>query len=400
MPKVKISNRGNIPLSQPDITEKERKAVLEVLKTPHLALGPKLREFEDKIAKYVGVKYAVAVNSGTSALHLLIKSLDIKKGDEVITTPFSFIASANCILYEQAKPVFVDIDPLTLNIDPEKIEKTITNLPADRRKKLKAMVIVDIFGHPTDWDKIIKIAKKYNLKIIEDSCEALGSEYKSGTVPVRGQSTWRKCGSFGDGATFAFYPNKQITTLGEGGIIVTDNKKISNYCRALMNQGRKVKQDPSASSGQVKWLEHFYLGYNYRMTEAQAAMGVAQLSRIKEILKKRDRVAKMYNQLFGDVPIKLPYIAPYAKMSWFVYVIQVKKNRDQIMDKLRARGIACSNYFQCIHLQPFYKKMFGYKRGDFPVAEEISDKTIALPFYNNLTEKEIDYVVKNLKECL
>jgi perosamine synthetase len=431
MPKVKISNRGNIPLSQPDITEKERKAVLEVLKTPHLALGPKLKEFEQNMAKFAGRKYAIATNSGTSGLHLAIKALGIKKGDEVITSPFSFISSANCALFEQAKPVFVDIDPKTLNIDPDKIEKTITCLPAGRLKKLKAMVIVDIFGHPADWDSILKIAKKYNLKIIEDSCEALGSEYKSGTVPLRGQSTWRKCGSFGDISTFAFYPNKQMTT-GEGGIILTDDQKIANYCRALTNQGRKVE------NGQ--WLNHSYLGYNYRMSDINAALGVAQLSRIKEILRKRDRVAKMYDQLFGDspkwgqapparltsqsetgrsepvhrtVPIKLPYVAPYAKMSWFVYVIQLmgtvpirgqshslRKRRDQILKKLRKQGISCSNYFQCIHLQPLYKEMFGYKRGDFPVAEEISDKTIALPFYNNLTEKEIDYVVKKLKECL
>ncbi|MCF7906869.1 DegT/DnrJ/EryC1/StrS family aminotransferase [Patescibacteria group bacterium] len=381
-----------IPLSNPDITEKERKAVLDVLKTPNLALGPKLKEFEEKFAQYIGAKYAIAVNSGTSALHLLIKSIGIKEGDGVITTPFSFIASANCILYEKAKPIFVDIDPLTLNIDPGKIEKTITNLPAEKRKKLKAMVIVDVFGFPADWDKISKIAKKYNLKIIEDSCEAIGAEYKSGAVPVRKQSPWRKCGSFGDAATFAFYPNKQITT-GEGGLIVTNNKKIADHCRALMNQGRKVENG--------KWLEHFYLGYNYRMSDINAALGLTQLSRLQEILKKREKVAKMYDQELKNIPeIQIPYRNPQAKISWFVYVVQIKKNRDQILKKLRAKGIACSNYFQPIHLQPLYRKKFQYKKGDFPITEKISQQTIALPFYNNLTQKQIKYIVKNLKECL
>lgn len=366
-----------IPLSSADITQKEQEAVLRVLKSSRLALGPKLKEFEEKFAKYIGTKYAIAVNSGTSGLHLLIRALGIKKGDEVITTPFSFIASANCILYEQAKPVFVDIDPLTLNIDPNKIEKVIT-------KRTKALVIVDIFGHPADWDPILKIAKKHKLKVVEDSCEALGAEYKG-----------KKCGNFGEAAVFAFYPNKQITT-GEGGIIVTDNKKIADLCRSMMNQGRKVKNG--------KWLEHIRLGYNYRMNETQAAMGIVQLSRIKEILKKRNKVAKMYNEKLKSIPnIKALYVAPWAKISWFIYVIQLgdkysRKNRDEIMKKLQKAGIQCNNYFQCIHLQPFYQDLFGYKRGDFPIAESVSDRTIALPFYNNLKEKQIDYIAQNLKK--
>ena len=375
-----MNNFMKIPLAQPDITQKEREAVLRVLKTSHLALGPKLIEFEEKFAKYVGTKYAVAVNSGTSALHVIIRSLGIRDGDEVITTPFSFIASANCILYERARPVFVDIDEKTLNINPDKIEKAIT-------KKTKAMVIVDIFGHPVDWDPIIKIAKKYNLKLIDDSCEALGAGYKN-----------RKCGTFGDVAVFAFYPNKQITTGGEGGMIVTNSKKIADLCRSMINQGRKVENG--------KWLEHVRLGYNYRMTEMQAAMGIVQLSRIEEILKKRERVAKMYNKKLKNISsIQVPYIASWAKISWFVYVIQLTKeyickDRDRIIKKLQKAGIQSSNYFQCIHLQPFYKKLFAYKRGNFPVAESVSDRTITLPFYNKLTEKEIEYIVKNLIKCI
>jgi perosamine synthetase len=378
----------NISLSQPDITQKEIKGVVNVLKTPNLALGPKLKEFEDKFAKYIGAKYAVAVNSGTSGLHLLIRALGIKKGDEVITTPFSFIASANCALYEGAKPVFVDIDPLTLNIDPKKIEKAIT-------KRTKAMVIVDIFSHPADWDPILKIAKKYNLKVIEDSCEALGAIYKS-QIKNKKQK-WIKCGNFDNAAVFSFYPNKPMTT-GEGGMIITNNENIADNCHSMTNQGRKVENG--------KWLEHVQLGYDYRMSDMNAALGITQLSRIKEILKKRNRVAEMYNNGLKNVSaIKIPYVAPWAKISWFVYVIQLTKeytryDRDKIMERLRKKGIQCSNYFQCIHLQPFYKKMFGYKKGDFPVAESVSDRTIALPFYSNLGKNQIDYVIENLKKLL
>ena len=368
-----------ILLAQPDITDLERKAVLEVLKTPRLSLGPKLKEFEEKIAKYVGVKYVVAVNSGTSALHLIIRALGIKDNDEVITTPFSFIASANCILYERAKPVFVDIDEKTLNIDPQKIEEKIT-------KKTKAILAVDIFGHPADWDTLQKIAKKHKLFLIEDSAEALGSEYKG-----------KKCGSFGDASTFSFYPNKQITT-GEGGMILTNNKKIADVCRSIANQGRKCEGG--------KWLEHIRLGYNYRLDEMSCVLGISQLKRIDEILKKREKVAKIYNGKLKDLSeIEIPYIAKDVKMGWFVYVVKLskkysKENRDKIIEKMEKRGIQCSNYFQSIHLQLFYRRMFGFKPGSFPIAEGISRRTIALPFYNNLKEREINYVVKNLKEII
>jgi perosamine synthetase len=349
------------------------------LETPNLSLGPKLKEFEENIAKFVGVKYAMGVNSGTSALHLIIRALEIKDGDEVITTPFSFIASANCILYERAKPVFIDIDEKTLNIDPSKIEEKIT-------KKTKAILAVDVFGHPADWDTLKKISRKYKIFLIEDSAEALGSEYKR-----------KKCGSFGDAAIFSFYPNKQITT-GEGGMILTNNKRIADLCQSMANQGRKIKGG--------KWLEHIQLGYNYRMPEVCAAIGIAQLNRINEILKKREMVARMYNEKLKDfAEVEIPYIAPNVKISWFVYVIKLskrysKKNRDRVIKEMEKRGIQCSNYFQSIHLQPFYRKMFGYKIGDFPIAESVSQRTIALPFYNNLKEREINYVVKNLKEII
>jgi perosamine synthetase len=368
----------NIPLSNPDITELEISYVTQVLKTPALSLGPKLEEFETKMAKFVGRRYAIATNSGTSALHLIVRALGIKDGDEVITTPFSFIASANCILFERAKPAFVDIDPVTFNIDVNRIEERIN-------KKTKAILAVDVFGYPADWDRLEQIVQKHNLKLIEDSCEAIGAEYKG-----------RKAGAFGEAATFAFYPNKQMTT-GEGGIIVTDNKETTNLCRSMRNQGRADGSE---------WLEHKRLGYNYRLSDINCALGIAQLERIAELLGKRESVAQMYNTRLKDWPqVRIPCSSPEAKRSWFVYVIILegrysRDNRDKILRGLRKRGIGCSNYFQPIHLQPFYVEMFGFKKGDFLVTEHVSERTIALPFYSKLSEPEIDFVVGNLKEII
>lgn len=365
-----------IPLARPDITENEINAILEALKGSYLALGAKLSEFERTIAEYTGVKYAVAVNSGTSALHLLIRAVGISEHDEVITTPFSFIASANCILFERAKPVFVDINPLDLNIDVNLIEKSIT-------KKTKAILGVDVFGHPAEWGALKKIAVKHGLKLIEDSCEALGSEYKG-----------RKAGSFGSAGTFAFYPNKQITT-GEGGIITTDNKRVFDLCKSMRNQGR---------SGEGEWLNHVRLGYNYRISDINCAIGTSQMKRIDEIISRRAQVAEDYNSRLADInEINLPYVSNDVKMSWFVYVIRLEKRftrakRDKILKGLREKGIECGNYFTPIHLQSFYRKMFGYRTGDFPITESVSARTIALPFYNNLSEDDISYVVKVLKE--
>lgn len=383
-----------VPLSNPDITAKERKAVMEVLKTSNLSLGPKLEEFERAGAKYAERKYAVAVSSGTGALHLIVKSLNISKGDLVITTPFSFISSANCMLFEGAYPVFVDIEKNTLNISPVKIEQAIKKNP---NKKIKAILAVDVFGHPADWDALYDIAKKYDLKLIEDSCEAIGAQYCSPSeLPRRRWKEYRKAGSFGEAGVFAFYPNKQITT-GEGGLVLTDNKKIYDLCRSLRNQGR---------GDGAGWLNHVRLGYNYRLSDINCALGIVQLQRIEEIKKKRARVAKLYNkELQGLDGIKTPYSAPHVNVSWFVYVIQLgqefrRKDRDVILEKLRKKGIECNVYFPPIHLQPFYRKMLGCKRGDFPVAEHVADRTIALPFFNNLKELEIKFVTDSLKEAI
>ena len=360
-----------IPLSSPFIEKDDIKAVTSVLKTRWLSLGPKLREFEELFAKFIGTRYAVAVNSGTSALHLCVKALGIGKGDEVIVAPFSFVASANCALFEGAKPVFVDIESKTFNIDPEKIEEKIT-------KKTKAIVVVDVFGRPAHKEAIKKIAKKHKLKIIEDSAEALGAEYKG-----------RKVGTFGDCGIFAFYPNKQMTT-GEGGIIVTNDKKIYELCLSYRNQGRNIKS---------RWLDHERVGYNYRISDIQCALGVSQLKKIKRILKKRENVAKEYTKRLKKVKgIRTPFSSTKdLKVSWFVYVIQVPE-RDEFLIKLKKKGVQCSNYFPPIHLTKHYKKEHGHKKGDFPVCEKISKTTLALPFYTHMNKKDMAYVCEQVND--
>jgi len=369
-----------VPLSSPDIIEKDIEAVVGVMKTRFLSIGPKIVEFEKRMSEYAGVKYAVAVNSGTSALHLIIRGMGIGEGDVVITTPFSFIASSNCILFERGRPLFIDIEEDTLNLDADKVEEKLGSLSQEELDKVKAMIVVDAFGQPADWDRFTEIARRYNLLLIEDSAEALGSEYKG-----------RKCGSFGEAGVFAFYPNKQIT-VGEGGILVTDDEGLARLARSMRSQGR-------GENGE--WLDHERLGYNYRMDELSAALGCSQMERIEEILEKRARVAGMYRERLAEVEgVQIPFISPYvSKMSWFVYVIQLDKkiNRDSMIKYLNAEGVQCKPYFTPIHLQPFYRKMFGFKEGDFPITEDVTGRTIALPFFNNLREEQVEYVVNKIK---
>ncbi|MCX8044388.1 MAG: DegT/DnrJ/EryC1/StrS family aminotransferase [Desulfobacterota bacterium] len=383
-----------IPLAAPDITEKGRAAVLDVLKTNTLSFGPRLTEFEEVAAAFAGRSFGVAVNSGTSALHLIVRALGIGHGDRVITTPFSFIASANCILFERAEPVFVDIDERDLNLRPDLVEEA---LKKDRHRKIKAILAVDIFGYPAAWDELSRIAEKYGVALIEDSSEALGSAYRSPEHIAH--PLWRfykRTGSFGDAGVFAFYPNKQITT-GEGGMILTDNRKIYDLCRSMRNQGR---------TDEGGWLGHVRLGYNYRISDINCALGISQLSRIDEILKKRETVALKYtDRLRGCNDLLVPYQAPHVKIGWFVYVVRLqrtftRRQRDTIMTILKEKGIETGNYFPPIHLQPFYRTAFGYKRGNFPVTERVADRTIALPFHNNLQDHEIDYVVEHLLEAI
>ncbi|HUX01169.1 MAG: DegT/DnrJ/EryC1/StrS family aminotransferase [Phycisphaerae bacterium] len=369
--------KERVPLSRPDISQADIDAVVAVLRTPHLSLGPKLPEFEKAFARYVGTRRAVAVNSGTSALHLLVRSLGLGPGDEMITSPFSFVASANCALFEGARPVFVDIDEATWNLDVGKLSAAVTD-------RTRLLLPVHIFGRPMPMDRVMAIAEARGIAVVEDACEALGATYQG-----------RKVGAFGRAATFAFYPNKQMTT-GEGGMIVTDDDTVADLCMSLRNQGR----DPGAG-----WLAHARLGYNFRLSDINAALGLAQLARLPEFLRLRAEVARRYLEKLADVE-ELVLPAPYeeGELSWFVFVVRLadrftKKDRDAVLASLREQGIGTNDYFTPIHLQPFYREL-GYKPGDFPVCEKVSERTIALPFYNRLTEKDQDVVVEILKSAL
>jgi len=367
-----------IYLSRPDITAKEIEAVCEVLRGPDLSLGPKLTEFEKAFTDYSGIKRAVAVNSGTSGLFLSMLALGIAPGDEVITTPFTFIASASSVMMAGAKPVFVDIDPENLNIDPAKIEARITD-------RTKAILPVEVFGNPAGLDKVSEIAQQQNLPLIEDSCEALGSELNG-----------KKTGTFGTMSVFGFYPNKQITT-GEGGMILTNNDSLADMCVSLRNQGR----GPDGT-----WLGHDRLGYNFRLSDINCALGIVQLSRIDQIKAKRLQVAKWYQQMLADDPrLIVPTEPDGCDMSWFVFVVRLADgftlaHRESILRAMRNENIQVSNYFPPVHLQPFMVELFGYGQGDFPVTEAVCKSTIALPFHNNLTKDEVAIVCKTLKEVL
>ncbi len=368
--------RLRIPLARPDVHPDDVRAVVSVLKGDRLALGPWTRRFEAALAAYVGVRHAVAANSGTSALHLVVRALGIGPGDEVITTPFSFIASTNCILFERATPVFADIDPDTLCLDPAAVERAIT-------PRTKAILAVDVFGRPADWPRLESIARDRELELIEDSAESLGSDLDE-----------RRCGSFGRAGIFGFYPNKQITT-GEGGALVTDDEELADLCRSMANQGR------GRDGG---WLQHERLGFNYRMCEMSAALGCSQLARIDEIVTARRRVASWYGEALAAVDgLIVPSAPGNGVMSWFVYVVRLsdafaREDRDAILDGLRARGIGCSDYFQPIHLQPYLRASLGTEPGQCPVTEAVSARTIALPFYVGLGKSDVSLVAEALDE--
>ncbi|OHB52828.1 MAG: polysaccharide biosynthesis protein [Planctomycetes bacterium GWF2_42_9] len=366
-----------VHLSRPDINDNDIKAVVDVLKTPNLSLGPKIPEFEGKLAKYIGRKYGIAVNSGTSGLYLCLKALGVGAGDEVITTPFTFIATTNAIMMVDAIPVFVDIDPVTLNIDAKKIEAKITS-------KTKAIMPVVVFGNPAGMDAVWEIGKKHNLPVVEDSCEGLGAEIKG-----------KKVGNFSTMSNFAFYPNKQMTT-GEGGMILTDDENLADICYSLRNQGR------GKGGG---WLAHERLGYNFRMSDINAALGVSQLDRIEEFVAKREKVARIYQELLKDESrVIVPQAPADCRMSWFVFVLRLKEpyaaKRNDILSAMLAEGIQVSNYFPPVTLQPFIAQKYGFKDGDFPITDGICKSTIAVPFHNNLTKDEAVLVVKALKKCL
>ena len=367
-----------VHLSRPDIAQADIDAVVDVLRSPNLSLGPKLDEFEQKFAAYVGRRRAVAVNSGTSGLFLCTQALGLGPGDEVITTPFTFIASVTTIMMAGAKPVFVDIDPVSLNMGPAGVEAAITD-------KTRGILPVVIFGNPIGLDVVCQIAAAHGLPVIEDSCEGLGSTLNG-----------RKVGTFGTMSVFAFYPNKQMTT-GEGGMIVTDDDALADMCISLRNQGR------GRGGG---WLAHDRLGYNYRLSDINCALGISQLDRLEEFIEARRHVARMYaKRLSGEDRLTVPTEPDGCRMSWFVFVVRLAEDysveqRNTLLNRLLERGIQVSNYFPPVYLQPFMVEQFGYKPGDFPRTDAVCKSTVALPFHNHLTAEEIDLVCTELQQAL
>ena len=392
-----MDNTPQIPMSSPDITDAERQAVADVLQTTNLSMGTRTIAFESAIQEYSGIKHAISVNSGTAGLHLCVRAANIGPGDLVITTPFSFVSSSNVLLFEQAIPIFIDIDPMTGNINTEMVEEAVKDLTtggaaqdrwlprkgAEEVSQLKAILPVDVFGQPADLDPICAVADEYGLKVIEDSCEALGAEYKG-----------RKAGTIGDYGVFAFYPNKQMTT-GEGGVIVTNDDQAADLMRALRNQGR--------APGDT-WLQHTLLGYNYRLDEMSAALGEVQISRLNEMIQKRDQVASWYSERLVNTPgIEVPLVAPYTtRMSWFVYVIRFSGdiNRDVVAKRLSKRGIPARPYFVPIHLQPYMMSRFGYQIRDYPITEDLGQRSLAIPFSSIMTEDQVDYVCQAINDVI
>lgn len=389
-----------VPMSAPDLTAAEIAAVNEVLQTPQLSIGPRLSAFEARVARFVGARHGVGVSSGTTGLHLCVRAADIADDDLAITTPFSFVASANVLLYERAVPIFVDIDPDSLNLDPVRVIEATSEVmrgsgaadrwlpparrgPARPRGRLKAILPVHAFGQPADLDPMLSVAREHRLTVIEDACEALGATYKG-----------RPAGTLGDVGVFAFYPNKQMTT-GEGGLIVTDRDDWDALFRSLRNQGRDVFD---------AWLNHSRLGYNYRLDELSAALGGVQISRIEELLAKRERVAQWYNERLASIPeVRVPYVAPTTtRSSWFVYVIRLapELDRNAVMAALEQQGIPSRPYFTPIHLQPFYRERFGFQPGDFPITEAVAQSTLALPFFGTMSADQVDEVCWQLRAIL
>lgn len=371
--------RAALPLSAPDVSALERQYVMDVLGSSRLALGPRLEAFEEKMAAACGTRHAVAVSSGTAALHCIVRALGLGAGDEVLTTPFSFVASANAALFERARPRFADIDPATYNLDPARVEDALT-------PRTKAILAVDVFGTPADWPALAAIAERHGLALIADACEALGAAV--GGRPV---------GSWGDAAAFGFYPNKQITT-GEGGCVTTNSDALAARCRSLRNQGRATDAR----------MEHVRLGFNYRLGEMAAALGCAQLERLPELLERRARIAALYAEALSGLEGDLALPADPggdAERSWFVYVVRLRDYfseaaRDALMERLTERGIGCAPYFPAIHLQPYYRERFGYAPSDFPVCEAASARTLALPFFGAMTEGDVQRVAEALREIL
>jgi perosamine synthetase len=368
-----------IPLSSPDITQAEIDAVTAVLRTPHLSLGPELPAFESDLARYHGVPHAAAVSSGTAGLHLALLTLGIGEGDEVIVPSFTFIAVANAVLQVRATAVFVEIDPLTLNLDPGAVEQAIT-------PRTRALIVVDTFGVPAEMDALQTIAQRHNLLVIEDACEAIGAEF--GQPPNA-----RRAGSFGDLAVLGFYPNKQLTT-GEGGAVLARDPAHAARLLSLRNQGRAG----------AEWLDHAEPGYNYRLSDIACALGRVQLSRIDELLALRRAAAERYQSLLAGFPkLELPPLTlPNRTISWFVYVVRLPGHidRERVRAFLAGRGIATGRYFAPIHLQPAWRNNLSALRARLPVTESIAGRTLALPFFNRITPSQQKLVAAALLDAI
>ena len=365
-----------VPLSAPYLDEREEQAVLDVLRSGRLSLGPRIDELEERFAERVGAPYAAAVSSGTAGLHLLCRSAGLGPGDEAITTPYSFAASANCFIYEGATPVFADVDRDTLNLDPAAVEAAIT-------PQTRAVVAVDIFGYPCELDPLRELCARQGLALIQDACEALGAEYRGALV-----------GSHGPPAVFAFYPNKQMTT-GEGGVVTTHDEEEWRLLKSLRNQGR-------ADSG--GWLEHARLGYNYRLDDVSAAIGIVQLEKLDRILELRGEVAARYAELLRRVDGVSTLREDDAdhRRSWFVYVVKLDRtiDRERVIGELEREGIGTARYLPCIHLQEYMRERYGFSEGLCPVAEDASRRTLALPFHTALAAEDQERVVEVLAAAI
>jgi perosamine synthetase len=366
-----------VPLARPRLDRRDERLVLETLRSRRLALGPRLGDFERGLARYLGVPHIAAVSSGTAGLHLAIRAAGVEPGDEVVTTPFSFVASANCLLYEGAQPRFCDIDPRTLNIDPEAAAAAVTG-------RTTGLLPVHVFGYPADMDELERVAAQCRLWLVEDACEALGARHPDGTA----------VGARGNLAVFGFYPNKQLTT-GEGGAVAAPSPGLKRRIDSERNQGRMPD---------MGWLDHDRLGFNYRLDELSCALGLAQLEQLDELLTARARVAGLYSEALAGVEgLDLP--CPDAggdRRSWFVYVVQLPRevDREAAVRALRERGVESKPYLPAIHLLSFYRERFGHSEGEFPVCEDVARRSLALPFFPELTDGQVERVVEALRAAL
>lgn len=370
-----------IPYGKQWIDDKDIEEVIKILKSDYITQGPKIKEFEDNIANLIGTKYCVAVSNGTAALHAACFAAGVKPGDEVITTPLTFAASSNCALYLGAKPVFADINPVTYNIDPDEIEKKITS-------KTKAIIPVHYTGAPCEMDRIMDLANKYNLVVIEDAAHALGAEYNG-----------LKVGSIGDMAEFSFHPVKHITT-GEGGAITTNNREY--YQKLLMFRTHGITKDEDKISNNDPWhYEQQFLGYNYRITDIQAALGLGQLSKLNQFIEKRIEIVKKYNEAFKNIDtIITPVFDRKNKSAWHLYVVQIKFSRigfsrKEFCEELRNRKIGTNVHYIPVYYHPYYQSI-GYEKGLCPNTEEVYESIVTLPLYPKMTHDEVDYVIENV----